>query len=138
MPEEKTAAQNEQSETDYARGAAASARFRRVYPEFDAYKPENVELMKKLVKDDGGEWSYELLVKLFEAHRSEFKLRTQDATEEAAPALVVEETPKPEWWSAVEDKDTIDAISRSDFRRWIKDPEFVRVVERVANGGSRE
>jgi len=132
----RTPEEQKQYEEDGARGAAASARFRRVHPAFDPSKRSNVEKMRDLVTTDGGDWTYELLEKLYAEHKAEFELRP-DPDEEVAPAPVVEEKPKPEWWDAVQDKEYIEAISREDFKRWMRDPEFKKVVERVANGGSR-
>ena len=129
----------EQQQLDYNAGAAASARFRRVYPEFDATKPANVKKMAQLAKESGEDWSFELVSRLFEEHRSEFELVPErEEVPAAAPTPKPEKTIRPpEWFDAVESKDTIDAIPREQFKRWMRDPNFVKTVERVANGGTR-
>lgn len=139
MSDQKLTPQEEQQQLDYNIGATASAKFRRVYPEFDASKPKNVETLGNLAKASGEIWSFELLSRLFEEHRLEFELIPE--REEPAPAPKPEQIARtevhPSWWEAVASKDTIDAISREDFRRWMRDPKFVQIVQRVANGGTR-
>ena len=132
--------EQERYDADVNRGAAAGAQFRRVYPEFDPSKPANVQKMRKLVEESGEMFSFDLLSRLFQGHRSEFEL-VPERKEEPAPAPKPEKKDRtevrPEWWTAVESKDTIDAIAREDFRRFMRDPNFVKTVERVANGGTR-
>jgi hypothetical protein len=131
---QKTQEQLDNEAIAFAEAQSVSARFCLRHPDFKK-SPENANKMKELLDAAGKNWTGENLDAVYVANLDAFKKNDTYVP----PDVIPETPPEPElpYWGMLKTRRDIDAIDRTTYKAWLKDPKFEAAVNAVLARGAR-
>jgi hypothetical protein len=127
----KTVEQLEQETIINLEQSKESNRFMRRNPLFKA-NPGNAQKMGEFIKAGGFSWTADSLEQIFKEHNKEFEKNEPWIAPKPPPPPEVEE--KLPAWGRLRNRIDVGAIPRSQYRAWLKNPDFVKDVNAALRG----